>query len=103
MTTWGHPFPLGTLVVNSLGCLLIGALMTWFVHPEAPVGPLVQLAIVTGVLGALTTYSSFGYETLDLWRRGLGVQALLNVLLQSALGLGAVALGASIARHLLSG
>jgi CrcB protein len=62
-------FPFGTLIVNLVGCFLIG-----FVHSvavvSARVSPEARLFLTTGVLGGFTTYSAFNYETLSLLEQG---------------------------------
>ncbi len=62
-----HGFPLGTLLVNCAGGLLIGMSMVWFV--QSPHETL-RLLIVTGLLGGLTTFSTFSAESLALLQRG---------------------------------
>lgn len=72
---FGARFPVGTLAVNLVGCLLIGALMAVF--EARNVDERVRVALVGGFLGGFTTYSAFAYETLALAeRRDLGVAAL---------------------------
>ncbi len=61
-------FPFGTFAVNLLGCVAIGALATHLVHRDPPAPQVVQLLLVTGLLGAFTTFSTFGLETLTLLR-----------------------------------
>jgi len=85
-------FPLGTLVVNAVGCLCIGMLMSC-VDTAPGFSRTTQLFVVAGVLGALTTFSSFGYETVELLRDGNLRLAMLNVAGNMALGLGAVWIG----------
>ncbi|HEY4068691.1 MAG TPA: fluoride efflux transporter CrcB [Burkholderiaceae bacterium] len=65
-TSWGG-FPLGTLLVNCLGGLLIGVALAWF--SRSP-NELLRLLLVTGFLGGLTTFSSFSGESLVLLQRG---------------------------------
>lgn len=65
-TQWGG-FPLGTLLVNCLGGLLIGVALAWF--SRSP-NELLRLLLVTGFLGGLTTFSSFSGESLVLLQRG---------------------------------
>ena len=63
-------FPFGTLIVNVVGCFLIG-----FIHTTAMittrVSPDARLFLTTGVIGGLTTYSSFNYEMLSLFDQGV--------------------------------
>ena len=54
-------FPLGTLLVNCVGGLLIGAALAWF---ERSPNELLRLLLVTGFLGGLTTFSAFSVESL---------------------------------------
>lgn len=83
-------FPWGTLVVNALGCLALGALMAWFAADEEP-GRRLRMLAATGFLGAFTTFSTFGFETFGLLRDGRAGAALGNVALQLTVGLLAVA------------
>ena len=85
----------GTLFVNVLGCLLIGIMMA-LVERDA-VSPTLKLVIVTGLLGSLTTFSTFGFETIELARGGRTTAAVMNILLNLAIGLPFVLLGKSLA------
>ena len=60
-------FPLGTLLVNCIGGLLIGVALAWF---ERSPDELLRLLLVTGFLGGLTTFSAFSGESLVLLQRG---------------------------------
>lgn len=82
-------FPYGTLVVNVVGCLLIGFCGAFFSGPSLT-RPVYRLAIMVGLLGGFTTFSSFGLETLSLADDGDLRRALANVLLNNGLGLVAV-------------
>jgi len=93
MTRFGGRFPLGTLIVNSTGCFLIGAIMTLLTRGAAP-HPNWRLLLVVGFLGGYTTFSSFAYETFVAARDGNPWLGLLNVLASVALGYLAVWLGA---------
>lgn len=88
----GSTFPYGTLAVNAIGCLAIGLLAGFFAGPHL-VREEYRVAILVGVLGAFTTFSTFGLETLELARDGQFAPAAANILLSNALGLGAVWLG----------
>lgn len=70
--TWAG-FPLGTLLVNGVGGLLIGMSIAWF---QRVPDELLRLLLVTGFLGGLTTFSSFSGESLILLQRGEWVLAL---------------------------
>lgn len=63
--TLGPAFPFGTLAVNLIGSLLLGAIMAIALH-TATIGPGAQLGLTTGVMGGFTTYSTFNFETLRL-------------------------------------
>lgn len=60
-------FPLGTLLVNCLGGVLIGVALAWF---QRSPNELLRLLLVTGFLGGLTTFSAFSVESLLLLQRG---------------------------------
>jgi len=92
-------FPFATFIVNIAGCFLIGWLGTLAENVEL-ISPPMQLFIVVGFLGGFTTYSAFGYQTLTLVRDGNVLFALLNVSAHIIFGLGAVWLGALLAKQL---
>lgn len=92
---WGPTFPIGTLAVNVVGCLAMGFLAT------ALTGPIIvreeyRIAVLVGLLGGFTTFSSFGRETMTLISEGEWTLAGLNVLLSNVLGLAAVWAGAAL-------
>lgn len=88
----GVSFPLGTLVVNVSGCLAIGFLAGLFFGPR-PIQPDYRFAILTGILGGYTTFSSFAWETLSLAEDREFLYAGLNVGLSVVVGLLAAWLG----------
>ncbi len=90
--------PWGTLVVNVVGSLVLG-LLTGVAHAHR-VPSSVLLTVGTGFCGALTTYSTFGYETLGLYESGARLYAALNVGLSLAAGLGAAVLGVVVGASL---
>ena len=96
----GIPFPLGTLVVNVLGCLCIGAL-TAVAERGAGLSTEARLFLIVGILGGFTTFSAYGVETYGLLRNGAVGAALANALGSVVLGLGAVWAGHTVARALL--
>ncbi|MFI0350796.1 fluoride efflux transporter CrcB [Actinomadura sp. 9N407] len=87
-------FPWGTFSVNVAGCALLGLLAA------LPAGSGVMALAGTGFCGALTTYSTFGYETLRLAEDGARTVALLNVAASIAGGLGAAYCGMVLAEAL---
>ena len=90
-------FPVGTLTVNVLGSFLIGFLVLLF---ETLIAPEWKAFFVTGFLGALTTFSTFSYETVVFIQEGLWIKALLNVLLNVLLCLFATLLGMATYRFI---
>jgi len=90
-------FPAGTLVVNILGCFIIGILM-YLMEYRQFFSPNVRLFCTIGILGALTTFSTFGYETFELIKESSIYFALLNVAMNVLLGLMAVIIGWTLAR-----
>ena len=88
----GGTFPAGTLFVNVLGCLIIGAAMV-FVEDHPVLGPNARLFLTIGLLGGFTTFSSFGYETVELLTDGQWGLAAANVGLNVVVGVGAVFAG----------
>lgn len=91
-------FPLGTLLVNCLGGLLVGVAMVWFVRSPHE---LLRLMLVTGFLGGFTTFSSFSAESLGLLQRGDVGLALAHSGAHLLGALACVALGYSLARLVL--
>ncbi len=91
-------FPLGTLLVNALGGLLIGVAMVWFARSPHE---LLRLLLVTGLLGGFTTFSSFSAESLGLLQRGDWGLALLHSAAHLLCALACCALGYALARWAL--
>lgn len=92
-------FPAGTLVVNVLGCLVIGIVIALIEHHAA--GALRWRAfLVLGVLGSFTTFSALGHETYELLRHGAPGLALLSAGGNLVLGLAAVWAGRAAAMAL---
>lgn len=90
-------FPWGTLVVNVLGCLLMGVLGA-AADVRGLLSPETRALLMIGTLGGFTTFSTFAYETLTLARDGQSLSVLGNVLLHLGLCLLAVWLGDGIGR-----
>ena len=85
-------FPYGTLVVNLLGCLLIGGL-SQIVESQGVVSPEIQSFMFIGFLGAFTTFSTFGNESFLLLSQGKSHLTLVNVGFHLILGIGSVWVG----------
>ena len=92
-------FPHGTLVVNVVGCLLLGFLGGWADHRQA-LSASTRLFLMIGVLGGFTTFSTFAYETVTLANGSDAARAFVNIALQVILGLGAAWIGYAGARAL---
>jgi CrcB protein len=92
-------FPIGTLVVNVVGSLLLGFGMQ--AMEAVPVSAEVRTMLTIGFLGAFTTFSTFSYETVTLLRDGDWTRATLYTGLSLVLGLTAVLIGIGVASVLL--
>ncbi len=95
----GDGAPLGTLAVNVIGCLMIGALSA-VAEGATGLSEQTRLVVVVGLLGSFTTFSTFGNETFELVRDGRYRAATLYVFASVLLGLGAVLIGRLAARSL---
>jgi CrcB protein len=94
-------FPWGTLVINVTGSFVLGVLFVLLV--ERGIGSsTARLALMTGLLGAYTTFSTFSLETMRLLENGSTRAAAANVALSVGLGLVAVWLGIASARAVWS-
>jgi fluoride exporter len=93
-------FPLGTLVVNVLGCFVIGVLGAAFAGPVL-VREEYRVGLMVGVLGGFTTFSAFGYETITLLNDGQFGRAAVNVVGTVLFTLGATWAGYRITEKLL--
>ena len=91
--------PVGTLFVNVVGCLAIGFL-GGLVEVRQVFGPQSRMFLFIGVLGSLTTFSTFAYETLALTQQADFLRASVNVLFQIVLCLACVWLGFALSRML---
>jgi len=97
----GTDFPYGTLIVNLVGSFLIGFVQV--LGAEAlRIPDDARLFLATGVMGGLTTYSAFSYETVRLMETGAWVQAWTNIVVTTALCLALCFLGLSFGRLLVA-
>lgn len=88
----GKNFPYGTLAVNVLGSLLMGFLFVMMID-KLSLGPAWRAAVLVGMLGAFTTFSTFSIETMTLLEEGELIKALMNILLSVSLCLIATWIG----------
>ena len=95
----GRNFPYGTLAVNVLGSMLMGLLFVLLIERMAD-NSIWRAALLVGLLGAFTTFSTFSIETLNLMEEGAYTRALLNMLLSVVLCIAAAWLGVKLGRQL---
>ena len=88
-------FPIATFAINAAGCFAFGLL--WSMHGGKWPAP-VAAAAFTGFLGAFTTFSTFAFESLELWQQGRMLAFAANVVGQNVLGVLAVAGGLALGR-----
>ncbi|MDS0138517.1 MULTISPECIES: fluoride efflux transporter CrcB [unclassified Amycolatopsis] len=89
------PFPFGTLTVNVVGSFILGFLSGWLLHGAEPSS--VRALVAVGFCGGLTTFSTFGYETVRLFLEKTRLYAVLNVAVTILAGLASGALGLLLA------
>ena len=104
MSTWvhsfaGRSFPYGTLAVNVVGCLLMGFLFVLFLERMSD-NAVWRAALLIGVLGGFTTFSSFSIETFNLLEQGDYLKAGVNASLSLILCLGATWAGVILGRQI---
>ncbi|RUM45310.1 MAG: fluoride efflux transporter CrcB [Hydrogenimonas sp.] len=90
-------FPIGTLSVNVIGSFIIGFSALYF---EQVIAPHQKALIITGMLGALTTFSTFSLETVTMLQNGLWGRAFANITLNTLLCIGATLLGIMLFKRL---
>lgn len=86
----GH-LPWGTLAVNLLGCFVIGIL--WNVFENIAHSPNTRALIFIGILGAFTTFSTFGLESFNLFKMGEIKLGIINILISNIGGIALVFIG----------
>ena len=90
-------FPYGILIVNIVGCFLIGLLMSTF-EERFVITPTLRIFLTIGILGGFTTFSTFSYETVAMLRDSEFLKAGLYVGTSVFLGLGGTHLGSLIGK-----
>ena len=95
----GRGFPYGTLFVNVAGSLLMGVLSVLMLE-RFDVGPEWRAAVLVGVLGSFTTFSTFSIETLNLLEQGDVTRAAANIVLSVLVCLAAVWFGVLLGRQI---
>jgi len=92
----GGNFPWGTITVNFIGLFIIGFLYELFERTVVPSE--IRVFLTIGFLGALTTFSTYGIETIALLRNGQYGLGILNILLSNIAGLVLVVIGIAVAK-----
>lgn len=95
----GKDFPYGTLAVNVIGSLAMGFLYV-FLLERMDVGPELRAAVIIGMLGAFTTFSTFSIETMNLIEAGEQIKAGINIIVSVSLSLVACWIGLVLGRQL---
>ncbi len=96
---FGSAFPAGTLFVNTLGCVLLAFIGT-FTLCKTGLSENQRLFLTTGFIGALTTFSTFSYETVDLFLTSKYSAGALNIALNLVLGIAGVLAGILLGKYL---
>ena len=92
-------FPYGTLAVNVIGCFIIGFFLT-LGYERFSWSPELRLFVAVGILGGLTTFSTFSYETITLFREGVYLQGFINATASLVGCLAATFLAIAVARKI---
>lgn len=88
----GERFPFVSLVINVTGCFLVGIFLAIF-SKRLQIPDITKTVIMVGFLGAFTTFSAFGIETINHLKAGKPMLAMNNILLNIIMSLGAIELG----------
>lgn len=99
---FGTFFPIGTLIVNVIGGFLIGFIMELSLQTDA-ISSNSRLFLTTGILGGLTTFSTFSYETIAYFGDSSYILGILNICLNLLLSLAGVVFGRLACQYLIKG
>ncbi|MBW8362165.1 MAG: fluoride efflux transporter CrcB [Kaistella sp.] len=90
-----NTFPMGTFVVNMIGCFLIGVFTSYFIKIDNHM----KFLLITGFCGGFTTFSAFSAENMSLWENGNYFILSLYILLSVIVGLAAVYFGLNMTKN----
>lgn len=93
--------PWGTIAVNLIGCFAIGVL--WNIFESFNYSPNTRAFIFIGIIGAFTTFSTFGIESFYFFKDGEIKLGIINILISNIGGIGLVAIGYFLSKHILKG
>jgi CrcB protein len=94
---WNGRFPIGTVIVNLVGCFAIGFLFH-LTQDRYVIDPVLRSALLVGVLGGFTTFSSYGLQVFTSFQEGEVFLAMANVLISNIVGLLMVWAGYAVSR-----
>ena len=96
---WNPVFPFATLTANFLSCVVFGAILIFSVD-RFNLSAAIKLLMITGFCGGFSTYSSFTFETVELFKNGSTFLALSNIFLNFFLSVTGLYVGIAIAKFL---
>ena len=96
---WNPTFPFATLTSNFISCLVFGFILT-FGLDRMNMNPVFKLLFLTGFCGGLSTYSTFTFETVELFKNGNNTLAISNILINLFLSITALYAGIALAKLL---
>ena len=96
---WGTSFPIGTLLVNISGSLVLGLFMT-LATERFLIDPRWRLMFTVGFLGAYTTFSTYTFESINMFLKGQWIPGLVNLLGTTLAGILAVGVGIYLGKSL---
>lgn len=91
-----------TLLVNAIGSIAMGCLLAWVVHRPEHLSPMLHTGLTVGLLGALTTYSTFSTDALKLLHAGRGLDAAVYVVSTTVLCIAGAAVAYTLTTALLA-